>query len=83
MECIDLEKRRNGSSPASSWDLPIESSSARPLSDRLACDMTVFICRRWKQFSWWFFLLPSLLLTAVTCVSTMRQLIVPLELLKQ
>lgn len=32
---------------ASSWDLLIESNSARPSPDRLASDVIVFICRRW------------------------------------
>lgn len=48
MECIDLEKRRNGSSLTPLWDLPIEGNSARPLPHRLASDGTVFICRRWE-----------------------------------
>lgn len=32
------------------WDLPIEGNSARPLPERLASDVIVFICRRWERW---------------------------------
>lgn len=47
MECINLEKKGEMAHPLTSfWDLLIEGNSARPLPDRLASDVIVFICRR-------------------------------------